>query len=349
MDMDFEDDPDFEDDLTRMLQRSVDELDPPVAVLVAEGDREGRRRRRVRRQLQAAGAALTVAAVVAGGVLVSGLGRGGEHLTVAAATGGAARGTVSGTPAASAAGTPSGAATPSSAASPSGAATPSGAAAPGAGAAVPVAADRDITWQAMVKTLADQLPPGAKFSAVNPFGIVFNTNATSRYAEFRYDDGAGASTVMLSMSVAANPQQMRNCADWHGGSDEGPRRPGYEQPSCQVTPLPDGSTMLSLVTGTDGYGLYDEEVTLFRADGLTLQITAANAVLSDSGTSVPPVTVTRDRPPVGLPGWQAIAQSPQWQFKVPQSVLDAGAAFAKDIPRLPCPSGYDPAKYCDIG
>ncbi|MCX4749736.1 hypothetical protein OG455_30200 [Kitasatospora sp. NBC_01287] len=315
----------FEDELTRMLTESIDELEPPVAAMVAEGGRTGRRRKRLRRGLQAVGAATTVGALVALGA-VAGLGHGtASPVGVAAAA----------SPSASAAAVGAASASPGAGAGASAGASASASASAGAGTP---SGTLDVTWQALAKTLHDQLPPGGQLAELDPSGIHFNTTDTRRYVELQYNDGAGASTVMIEVGdTGAKGVGIMTCDHWGGGSNEGPRRPDYEQPSCQVTQLPGGGSMISLVTGTDTVGLYDESVRVLRPDGVYVSITAANATLDDTAPA-PGITVTRDRPPVGLAGWQAIAQSPAWQFKVSQSVLDAGAEFARTISRLPCPS-----------
>ncbi|MEZ0029047.1 hypothetical protein P3T36_006638 [Kitasatospora sp. MAP12-15] len=58
----------MEHDLSRLLEESVQDLTPPVAVMVATGTWLGRRR--LRRRLQAAGAALAVGALATTGVLL---------------------------------------------------------------------------------------------------------------------------------------------------------------------------------------------------------------------------------------------------------------------------------------
>ncbi|GAB2710285.1 hypothetical protein [Kitasatospora kifunensis] len=319
---------DFEDDLTEMLVKSVDELDPPIALMIAEGSRDGRRRRRIRRGLQVAGAAVVVAALVTAGAVV-GLGSSGSSHSMQAADATAASGGPSASPSASASASASLSASPST-----------------------QPATADLTWQAMLKILNDQLPPGAQLGKLDTYAVKFNDNAHTRYVELQYNDGAGASTVMVTVSNAPIPTGIRapmtDCTNWKGGVDEGGRKPGYEHPSCQVRQLPDGTKVLGYITGTDGYGLYDESVKVFRPDGTEVSITAANATLDQyTGTPGPNLTVTRDKPPVGLPGWEAIAQSPQWQMKVPQSVVDAGVAFAKTVSRLPCPQDTKPGD-CDI-
>lgn len=194
----------------------------------------------------------------------------------------------------------------------------------------------------MLKILHDQLPPGGQLAELDTYAVKFRGNANTRYVQLQYNDGAGASTVMLSVTNAPVPTGIRapktDCVDWKGGTDEGrDRKPGYEKPSCLATVRPDGTRVFEYITGTDGFGLYDEAVDVDRPDGTQVSITAANATL-DQVAAGPGITVTRDKPPVGLPGWEAIALSPQWQMKVPQSVVDAGAAFAKTVGRLPCPS-----------
>ncbi|WP_329582816.1 hypothetical protein OG500_22360 [Kitasatospora sp. NBC_01250] len=326
---------DFEDDLTGMLLESVHELDPPVAAMVAEGGRAGRQRRRIRRGLQTAGAAAMVAALVTVGAVVTQ--RGGSSQSTAASA-------VSASPSPPAGTAP--AATPTAGASASAAASPSTGA---TAAAEPATAD--LSWQAMLKILHDQLPPGGQLAKLNTFAVKFNTGPQRRYVELQYNDGAGPSTVMLDVSDAPPPTMPGKpgapvpltCANWMGGTDEGhDRKPGYEHPTCQERQLPDGTKVFSYITGTDGYGLYDEAVKVSRPDGTQVSITAANATL-DQVAAGPGITVTRDKPPVGLPGWEAIALSPQWQMKIPQSLADAGVAYARTVTRLPCPQGSKPA------
>ncbi|MFI9269582.1 hypothetical protein ACIGXM_02465 [Kitasatospora sp. NPDC052896] len=314
---------DFEEDLTRMLAESVEELDPPVAVMVAAGSRTGRRRRRLRRGLRTVGAAAVAAGVVAVCATL-GVGRGGPRVV----------------PAASAPASVSASAVPSAGASAATSASPS----------IDPALLRDITWQGLLGIFHDQLPPGAQLAKLDPYAVKFRNSATSRYIELQYDDGAGASTVMVELSKFApgyTPPAI-DCTGWHGGTDEGPRKPDYDKPACQAAQLPDGSRMVGYITATDVVGLYDDAVKLVRPDGTYLSITAANATLDQyTGQHGPAITVTRDKPPLGLAGWEAIAQSPQWQFRVPQSVLDAGAAFATGVSHLPCPQGSKPGD-CDI-
>ncbi|PBC70568.1 hypothetical protein BX265_5112 [Streptomyces sp. TLI_235] len=312
----------LEDDLTGMLAESVHELSPPVSVMVAEGKRAGRRRLKIRRSLQAVGAAAVVAALVST-VAVLGPRPGGSD-TVQAAGPATGAGTGSSAPASvpSAGGAGKGGSSASPSPSPSAPAEP---------------ATANLSWQAMLKILSDLLPPGAHLGNLDPFAVKFRTGADARYIELQYNDGHGASTVMVEVSRGGRPSPV-TCENWGGGSDEGTRKPGYEKPVCLFEQLPDGGTLRSFVTGTDVAGLYDEMVHLVRPDGVTVSVTAANATLDQyTGQGGLPITVTRDRPPLGLAGWKDVARSPKWQFKVPQSVADAGVAFARTVSRFPCP------------
>ncbi|WP_030268318.1 hypothetical protein [Streptomyces sp. NRRL B-24484] len=325
----------LEDDLNGMFAESVHELSPPVGEMVAEGKRAGRRRLRTRRMLQAAGAAAVAAAVVT--AVAVAVPRPDGARVAGPSSGGTAQPPTAG---ASAAGPAT--ASPSTGKGAAGAEPGKGAVSPGTSpAAEPGTAD--LTWQAMTKILSDLLPPGARLGNLNPFGVKFNTKPDERYVELEYDDGHGASTVMLTVSRGRAPSPV-TCENWHGGSDEGTRKPGYEKPLCKTEDLPDGGRVRMFVTGTDMVGLYDEMVELTRPDGVTVQVVAANATLDQyTGQKGVPITVTRDRPPLGLDGWKALVQSPRWQLRVPQSVVDAGRAFAKTVSRFPCPDDVKPA------
>ncbi|GAA4844541.1 hypothetical protein [Kitasatospora terrestris] len=309
----------LEEDLGRLLGQSVEDVVPPVGDLVAEGMRLGRRRRRLRRGLQAAGAALAVAgAVAAGSLLVPGF-VGSEPVRAAGAAVGPTG--VGPSPARQ---SPSQQA--QSSAQPEVSPTPSG----------PLV---DMTWQAMLKIFADQLPPGGRLLNLDPFAVKFNNVGMSHYIELQYDDGAGPATVMVTLGRSVRiPGGGFSCATWTGSSDEGPRRAGSEKPMCRETTLPDGAVMTSYITGTDVVGLYDQGVKVERSNGDFVQIVAANATLDQyAGQSGPPITVTRDRPPLGLSGWEAIARSALWQQQVPLSTAVAGVEFAKSVGRFPCP------------
>ncbi|MEW1910173.1 hypothetical protein AB0442_17230 [Kitasatospora sp. NPDC085895] len=321
----------LEDDLNGMFAESVHELSPPIGEMVAEGKRAGRKRLRIRRTLQAAGAAVAVAAVVTA-VAVAG-----PRPGAAQAEGPAAAGTAPPSAVGPSAAGPS-AASPSAGKGPAGAESGTGTVSPSKGA-VAEPGTADLTWQAMTEILSDLLPPGARLGNLNAFGVKYNTKPNQRYIELEYDDGHGPSTVMLTVSQGGPPSPV-TCETWQGGSDEGTRKSGYEAPLCRTEQLPDGGRLRMFVTGTDVAGLYDEMMDLTRPDGTTVQVVAANGTLDQyTGQKGVPITVTRERPPLGLDGWKALVQSPRWQLKVPQSVVDSGRAFAESVTRFPCPDG----------
>ncbi|GAA2741706.1 hypothetical protein [Kitasatospora cinereorecta] len=315
----------LEDDLTRLLEGSVEELMPPVRAMVAEGVRLGKRRRRVRRAVQAAGSTLVACGVVAAGVLL--VPRFGGSADVQAADG--APSSVVSASASGASGAPAGS-------SPSLSPLPSPS---------PTGPMVDMTWQGMLKIFADQLPPGARLTNLDPFAVNYNNRGGEHYIEVQYDDGFGLSTVMVEFSHGSpGTAGTMSCEGWPGGSDEGPRKPGNEKPMCRTTTLPDGSLMMSYITGTDVVGLYDQVVKLRRADGDYVSVTAANATLDqESGKGGIPITVTRDRPPLGLSAWEAVVRSPQWQARIPERTAVEAVAYAKSVKRFPCPQGTKPA------
>ncbi|GAA1990267.1 hypothetical protein [Kitasatospora viridis] len=316
-----------EDDLTRMLQESVEDLQPPVPAMLTEAGRSGRRRIRVRRTLQAAGAATTVAALVAVGTLVGHGSGSGTGVQAAAAS----------SPRASVGAVSSPTAAPTTATGLVGAAGSAGTA-PTAGAASPTA---DLTWQATLKILSDLLPPGAKLADLDPV----MTRSGDHYSELQveYDDGAGASTVSLTMQPTPTSGMIgavTDCTNF-SATDEGPRKPGYEPAACRLTQLPDGSKVLSITHGVDAVGYYDNSVRLTRPNGDYVQIQVGNGTLGPLQPTHPGsnITVTRDKPPLDAAALAAIAENSVWQFKIPQSLADSGAAFARTVSEFPCPTG----------
>ncbi|WP_371496368.1 hypothetical protein OG871_10915 [Kitasatospora sp. NBC_00374] len=293
---------DLEQRLNGMLEQTVDGLQPPVPAMVGEGTRLGRRRR-LRRRLQLAGAVVAVAALAGAGTL-AGLDR---------RAGGPG---------------PEAAAPVPVSVSPSAVASP----APATGAEPTT----DLSWQAMLKILSDELPPGARFGNLDAYYMKASSPGAHELT-LEYDDGHGPVTLGVTLRPAVRADQHPlTCATWGGGSDEGPRPAGAEPVSCAQRVLADGSSIFSYVTGADFAGLYDEGVQITRPDGWVLQIVAANGTLN-AWSAAEHITVTRPRPPVGIAGWERVAQSPGWQTKVPQSTADAGVLLARGVSRLECP------------
>ncbi|MFE0465379.1 hypothetical protein ACFW1A_39640 [Kitasatospora sp. NPDC058965] len=291
------------------FRASVADLAAPVAEITATSGRLGRRRQRLRR-LRIAGTALAVVAVgCAGAVAVDGHG--------------------SPAPAAQQQATsPTGATTGPTGSTGSTAST-SPAAPPAPAFTEP--ADTPLTAEAMAELLAEQLPAGGRFvkyqdasSTTGPFPEVG--------AFLSYDDGHGTSHIQLMFRRAADLSSASG-----GGCALGPLRPSGPPPgplSCHDGYLADGSWEMVRATDALVTGLYGYQVTLWRPTGYLLILTEYSGTINAYGGKK---AVTRPAPPVALDRWQAIAEDPRWQPKVPKSVVDAGNRLIAPVPHFPFP------------
>jgi hypothetical protein len=289
---------DLDQELAHAFRAGVADLTAPVAEIAAQSGRLGRRRQRLRR-LRVGGAVLAVAAVgCAGAVAVA----------------------------------PHGARTPAAqaqAASSSGPSSPTAVASPTAAFTEP--ADAQLTPEAMVKLLADQLPPGGRFvkyqdtsSDVGPFP------ETGTFLS--YDDGHGVSHLELTFRKESHPFPSLGfgCAV-AGGRPSGPPAGPV---SCHDGYLADGSWEMVQATDAIVPGLYGYQVVLWRPTGYLLVFSEYSGTTNAYGHKD---TTTRATPPVPLERWQAIAELPQWQPKVPQSLVDAGHRLTAPVPHAPFP------------
>jgi len=128
---------------------------------------------------------------------------------------------------------------------------------------------------------------------------------TDATAEIWYDDGHG----VVDMAVTTSHTGMKTCAGWLGGTNEGPRQPGDLPPSCTFKTLPGGATETDVVTGVDGSGFYDIEVTLVRADGVIVEMNVDNGTVQGAT-----VDVTRTVPPLTMAQVEAIVADPRWRL-----------------------------------
>jgi hypothetical protein len=281
----------FEDELTELFDHATATLRPPVDELLEQSSTRGRRLRRRRRTAGAALGTLGVAAVVCGtavGVLH------GHSPTRSAQV---ALGASPRSPAAA----PTGAVTLS--ANPAKATTTPTATADGASSApsgqTSSASGSSGTDYDLLKSL---LPAGG---SLEPLPYDWGGTVPGA-ADAVYNDGHGA--VEISVSTTSRRSGV-TCANWIGGMDEGPRPAGATPVSCVEVTLPDGDRRLTFVTGTDGSGFYDYEVTLTRTDGTVVMATVGNGV--PEGATV---DVTRAVPPLTLAQLQAIAANPGWHL-----------------------------------
>ncbi|MER5638899.1 hypothetical protein ABT095_18285 [Kitasatospora sp. NPDC002227] len=294
---------DLDEELARAFRAGVADLTAPVAEIATQSGRLGRRRQRLRR-LRAGSAVLAVAALGLGALLTVGP-HGGQQQAV-----------VSSTPVTTAT-------TPSAHASTEPADTP-------------------LTPEAMVKLLTDQLPPGGRFVKYQD-----TSSTTGPFPEvgtfLSYDDGHGVSEIQLVFRKKSEPfpsaGRTPGIQDGMPGCDLQPRRPSGPPPgpiSCHAGYLADGSW--AVVTATDAVvpGLYGYRVTLWQPTGYLLVLSEYSGTINAYGHKE---ATTRQEPPVPLDRWQAIADSPEWQPKVPRSVADAGARLVAPVPHAPFPEG----------
>ncbi|MEV7215580.1 hypothetical protein AB0O31_21090 [Kitasatospora cineracea] len=306
---------DFDQDLADVLATSVKNLDPPVALIVAESARLGRRHQRARRlrALRVGGTSLAVTAVLGAALATSQLRDRSAPVPPPPAG-----------PAATAA-------SPTASPSPS---EPSPSA---------LSADAQLTPDAMVKLLSDRLPAGGSFVKYQqPYADHPLSEALGAY--LRYDDGRGTATFELAMYRGVHPfpggDRAPGVQDTPFNCDSIPLRPSGPPPgpiSCRTRFLADGSWEMVSVTDGGEPSLYRYEVTIWRPDSGDILRFAEYAGTIDA--SKHEGTVTRAEPPVPLAQWQAIAESPDWQFRVPRTLVDEGARLASGIPHAPFPEG----------
>ena len=126
-----------------------------------------------------------------------------------------------------------------------------------------------------------------------------------------YDDGHGAADVevvhRLYSTGVPEASSAESCAGWAAGFDAGHRPVGAPPSGCAVATLPGGTKQIEIVTSVDHNGIYDEELELFRIDGVEVVVTEANGVVG-GGTSV----ATRDVPPLSFAQLTTIAADSRW-------------------------------------
>lgn len=181
---------------------------------------------------------------------------------------------------------------------------------------------RPITYQDVMATFARLVPAGitVRLDPTTPLSL-----QTAKFTNLQMDDGHGAAVVFLGITGpvgtapgdgsgtdSASGVNSAKCPGNWSGADEGPRPAGALPSGCSAQTLSNGDRLLNVVTGDDGYGYYDIEVTLARTDGVTVTLTIGNGVLGMTA----PVTVTRARPPLSVTQADQIVQSPLWQTSV---------------------------------
>lgn len=161
---------------------------------------------------------------------------------------------------------------------------------------------------AYYQVLSSLLPPGNVVEAVGgpDMGVAVD-----------YDDGHGVAGVEVQIQLYSedhvsadnqSPRTSQSCAGWAQGTDYGTRPADAPAPGCDDVVLPDGTTKITMVTGTDANGVYYNEVEYFRTDGVEVVASAGNGVLEVDGAT----RTTRDLPVLSVAQLTAIASDRRW-------------------------------------
>ncbi|QKW22954.1 hypothetical protein HUT16_31210 [Kitasatospora sp. NA04385] len=319
-------DPDLDLELSTLMEASVKDLCVPVAVIMAESGRRGRRRRLFRR-LRIAGTTLAVLAVALAGANI------GLPLIEA---GRPPVGDIApaGRPASHPAGPPAPAApdTPTTPPDPSAGAPGDGG---GVGRALPLehvppigrpspsgkpAAEelRRFTVANVVDDLEAMRPGMAQAlgsQSWDPTGRPAGTEGMVFY--YKGEEGR-TGAVELTMRKADRPfPAMSNLLSnlqtqfWCGPSSG---TAGDHQESCLYGYLPDGTWEMVEQNDAMVPGAYSYHVALWRPDGTVLDFTEYSGWVDNRGLIV---GADQKLPPIDLTTWRAIAESPSWEYYRP--------------------------------
>jgi hypothetical protein len=279
-----------EDRLSELMDAATRALHPPVDAILAEGERLGRSRRRRRRTAVATGTAAVM--LLAGAGAAAGL-----RLTRTAQYDAADAAHVLHRPSTA----PTGSATLTPPAS--GDATPS----PAPTARTPAAALAPITATAAVNILR------MKVSAAWKYGTYSQSSSGMSLLSVDVDDGKGLARVFVAIGrTKQSGLDPIDCKLQASLLANGGKRPtGAPPTSCVVQHYPNGDVVMQEVLQADPYGEYQYRIIADRADGIAMEITAANGDWSAASTEV-----TRITPPLNVAQWTAVALDPIWQLEV---------------------------------
>ncbi|MCG6493272.1 hypothetical protein [Kitasatospora sp. A2-31] len=273
--------PDLEHDLGRLLVGSVQDLHPPVAVMLAEATRRGRVLRRRRRLATAASAAAVL--TLAAAVTLTGLP---DPLVHSA-----------------------GPAAPTAAGSPTAGSPTDGSPTDGS-ASTRAASDQDELRQrqraALQDTLARLIGPGTTLDAEAGGDQLTLDPATDAVLWTRYDDGQGAATVSVEVHGPASGATAPSC----GARTDAARAAGY---SCTTAggPGPAPQIVEVLVSADTGWTTY--RIWTPYPDGTRVGLAVHNGTMHDADDPSLNPHRTRSSPPIDLARWQQIAADEAWQ------------------------------------
>ncbi|MFE1318768.1 hypothetical protein [Kitasatospora phosalacinea] len=318
-------DPDPDLDLSAMMETSVKDLCVPVAVIVAESGRRGRRRR-LARQLRIAGTTLAVAAIAFAGAN-AGLplidAHPGPGAEVGPAAPAAATGQLAPTP------TP----TPSVDPDPS-RSTTTGAEDRRQGTKFPLAPVPVIgtprpemttpgapvikfTEQSVELELRSLLSEkNGKTSAAHPVNAERGDGASAVYLAYTSDNQPVTlelrfgRTELLFPADGSNPgpgQAPFRCSRDSGTADN-------RSTACLAGYLPNGSWELVETDDARVAGLYSYRVAIWYPDGTVVDFTQYAGFVNDNGE---PPSYVREKPPIEFLLWRSVAESPVWTYYTP--------------------------------
>ncbi|MFJ5926221.1 hypothetical protein ACIQF6_26800 [Kitasatospora sp. NPDC092948] len=307
---------DLDLELSRMMEESVTELSVPVAVIVAESKRRGRRLRLARR-LRVAGAALTVVVLGAVGAnlgLSATASRMPAHTTGPAGAGVASTGSVE--PSGSVEPTGRAESTPTPVRTPmlNLPAVPAVGRSRAAGTPSPDSAT-PFTPAQVYRTLVAVLPTDVQYLKT-PEDLPGPLPAGTVGVVMKYVDGTGeAATVEVTMSrsEAVFPKDGNAPAEPPFQCAETVMSNGARTvQGCQFGFLADGSWEMVEENDAIVPGLRSYRVRLWRDDGTVLEFTEFNG-LHDAADPTGSAS-NRTVPPISLDVWRAAAESYDWRM-----------------------------------
>jgi hypothetical protein len=289
---------DIEAELTELLSSIASDIKPPVAALVSEGIRRGRRRRLHTRMRDAAVVITVLAATVGVGFGVTGVigrpGSGGSTVGTGQTltrSGEASAGTL-----------------PTSRAQAS--IDPSSSGFDPRRASMPPA-NIALTTKDAEQVFVSLLPPGHfTWDPLTAQDLAMFANYTPA--------GSNRSYQVMFEIKAANPAAptpaFSQC--YKGGTDDGRRPAGALPISCQLSPVTGGGVAAGGiarvdVTPCDTWGFYQIDAAVLRPDGVVVWLSIANGTTTPSRGK--PITVSAPRPPVTAEQLLTMAESELWK------------------------------------
>ncbi|MFD7733563.1 hypothetical protein ACFV6F_24680 [Kitasatospora phosalacinea] len=318
-------DPDPDLDLSAMMETSVKDLCVPVAVIVAESGRRGRRRR-LARQLRIAGTTLAVAAIAFAGAN-AGLplidARPGPGTEVGPAAPPAATGPLTPTP------TPTPSVDPDPSRSPATGADGRRprtkfplAPVPVLGTPRPETTASDAPMRKFaeetVKLELQALLSKQQGKASQAYPVKADRADGASAVYLAYTDGRDPVTVELRLGLTELPfptdggNPAPGQVPFRCGEDSGTA--GNHSTACFAGYLSNGSWELVETDDSRVTGLYSYRVAIWYPNGTVVDFTEYAGFVNNNGE---PPSYVREQPPIDLLLWRSVTESPVWTYYTP--------------------------------